>query len=312
MAADNRTTGDPAAPGVNARRLDEVAVGRAVRRIVAAPELPWLHEEIARRLGERLLPMRATPARMIDWWASVGGGAAALKAAYPKAERVAVEPSIAAAAIVARPPAARPWWSVTRAATTAALHDDADDAAIGRAQLVWSSMALHFAPDPPALFARWHRLLDVEGLVVFSCLGPGTLRELRSLYAACGWPSPTPDFVDMHDLGDMLVNAGFAEPVLDQETLTLRWKNAEALLAELHQLGGNTAPDRVPGLRTPAWRRRLLDALAARAAADGSIALGVEVAYGHGFKVAPRLRAGEPVAVPLEDMRAMVRSRRVR
>ena len=304
-------TGDPAATGAMARRLDEVAVGRAVRRIVAAPSLPWLHEEIARRLGERLLPMRATPVRMIDWWASVGGGAATLKAAYPKAERVAVEPLVAAAALEARPAASRPWWSLTRVAP-AVLHDDADDATIGRAQLVWSSMALHFVRDPPALFARWHRLLDVEGLVVFSCLGPGTLRELRSLYAACGWPQPTPDFVDMHDLGDMLVHAGFADPVLDQETLTLRWSNAEALLAELRALGGNTSPDRIAGLRTPAWRRRLLDALQARAGADGSIALGVEVAYGHGFKAAPRPRPGEPVAVPLEDMRAMMRRRRLR
>jgi len=311
MAADDPVTGDPAASGTPGRRLDEIAVGRAVRRIVAAPSLPWLHEEIARRLGERLLPMRATPVRMIDWWASVGGGAATLKATYPKAERVAVEPRIAAAPIAARPAAARPWWSLTRT-PAATVHDDADDAAIGRAQLVWSNMALHFVRDPPALFARWHGLLDVEGLVVFSCLGPGTLRELRTLYAACGWPAPTPDFVDMHDLGDMLVHAGFADPVLDQETLTLRWKNAAALLAELHQLGGNTAPDRVAGLRTPAWRRRLLDALTARADADGSIALAVEVAYGHGFKAAPRPRPGEPVAVPLEDMRAMMRQRRVR
>ena len=312
MAADDAATAGPTAGATPGRRLDEVAVGRAVRRIAAAPALPWLHEEVARRLGERLLPMRATPLRMIDWWASVGGGAATLRAAYPKAERVAVEPRIAAAAIAAKPKVERPWWSLTRAAPAAALHDDADDAVIGRAQLVWSSMALHFASDPPALFARWHRLLDVEGLVVFSCLGPGTLRELRALYADCGWPPPTPDFIDMHDLGDMLVSAGFADPVLDQETLTLRWKNAESLLAELHGLGGNTAPDRAAGLRTPAWRQRLLGALQVRAAADGSIALGVEVAYGHGFKAAPRLRAGEPVAVALEDMRAMMRKPRLR
>ncbi len=168
-------------------------------------------------------------------------------------------------------------------------------------------MALHFVVDPPALFARWHALLEVEGVALFSCLGPGTLRELRELYADCGWPTPTPGYVDMHDLGDMLVEAGFADPVLDQETITLRWPSADALLAELRQLGGNTAPNRFAGLRTPAWRRRLVDALAARADADGSIGLAVEVAYGHGFKPAPRLRAGEPVAVSLDDMRAMVR-----
>ena len=101
--------------------------------------------------------------------------------------------------------------------------------------------------------------------------------------------------------------AGFADPVLDQETITLRWKSAEALVAELRQFGGNTAPDRHPALRTPAWRERLLAALRERADADGSIGLSVEVAYGHGFKPAPRLRADTPVAVSLDEMKAMVR-----
>ncbi len=250
--------------------------------------------------------MRARPGRIIDWWAGPGGGAAALRAAYPQAQRVAVEPD---AAWVARGGGrrSRPWWSLARGTGSLAMSAAASDAEIGRAQLVWANMVLHFVVDPPALLARWHALLEVEGLVVFSCLGPGTLRELRDVYAACGWPAPTPGFIDMHDLGDMLVDAGFADPVLDQETLTLHWKSADALLAELRQLGGNTAPERFAGLRTPAWRRRLLDALAARADADGRIALSVEVAYGHGFKAAPRAKAGEPVAVSLDEMRAMVR-----
>jgi malonyl-CoA O-methyltransferase len=110
----------------------------------------------------------------------------------------------------------------------------------------------------------------------------------------------------MHDLGDMLVAAGFADPVLDQETLALSWPSADALLLELRQIGGNAAPDRFAGLRTPAWRRRLARALGERAAADGRITLSFEVAYGHGFKAAPRLGSGE-VAVSLDDMRAMVR-----
>ena len=105
---------------------------------------------------------------------------------------------------------------------------------------------------------------------MFSCLGPGTLRELRDLYRAEGWPTPTPGYIDMHDLGDMLVEAGFAEPVLDQETITLRWRSATALLAELRQLGGNTAPDRFPGLRTRVARSPLA-ASASAPDADGSI-----------------------------------------
>ena len=288
-----------------ARGVDPVAARAALARLARGDALPWLHGEIARRLVERLAPIRAEPRRIVEWWAAVGGGDAELRAAYPRAERIAVEPD-AAWAERRRADERRPWWSLG-AAGARVLDERASDAEIGRAQLVWANMALHLVVDPPALFARWHALLEVDGLVVFSCLGPGTLRELRELYAAAEWPTPTPGYIDMHDLGDMLVDAGFADPVLDQETITLRWKSAAALLAELRQLGGNTAPDRHRGLRTRAWRDRLLARLNERADSDGSIGLGIEVAYGHGFKPAPRLRAGAPVAVSLDEMKAMVR-----
>jgi len=296
MATTDRGTG---------RGVDDIAARAALGRLRRAAAPPWLHGEIARRLIERLAPMRATPSRIVAWWPGPGGGDELLRAAYPRAARVAVEPD-AAWAERRRTAERRPWWS--RAAARAVVVDEtAGDAEIGRAQLVWANMALAFVVDPPALFARWYRLLEVDGLALFSCPGPATLRQLREVYAECGWPAPTPGYVDMHDLGDMLVAAGFADPVLDQETLTLRWKSAEALLAELRQLGGNTAPDRFAGLRTPAWRKRLVAALEARADADGGIALSIEIAYGHGFKPAPRLGDGAPVAVSLDEMRAMVR-----
>ena len=287
------------------RRLDAVAVERALRRMAARDEPAWLHAEVARRLAERLVPMRIEPERVLDWGAGPGGGASALSARYPKAEIVAVEPDATWLARRERNDY-RPWWGFGKK-RSAAAHVVADsDASLGRPQLVWANMVLHGVLDPPALFERWHGLLGVDGFVAFSCLGPGTLGELRDLYAALGWPAPTPGFIDMHDLGDMLVAAGFADPVLDQETLSLSWPTAEALLAELRQLGGNAAPDRFAGLRTPAWRLRLVEALARRAGADGRISLGFEIAYGHGFKAAPRLQRGE-VAVSLDDMRAMVR-----
>jgi malonyl-CoA O-methyltransferase len=298
MADNDRASG---------RRLDAAAVAAALRRLAAAPEPPWLHHEVARRMGERLTPIRMQPARILDWWAGPGAGAAVLRERYPKARIVAVEPGSGWPPLRGGRERKR-WWSFGDAALEAHVVSE-DDAAIGRAQLVWANMMLHGVVDPPALFARWHRLLDIEGVVVFSCLGPGTLRELRDLYAALDWPAPTPGFVDMHDLGDMLVAAGFADPVMDQEMLTLSWPSPDALLAELHRLGGNAAPDRFRGLRTPAWRRRLVTELGARAGADGRISLGFEVAYGHGFKPAPRLRAGEPATVSLEEMRAMVRRR---
>ena len=290
-----------------ARRLDPTAVRAALRRMSRAPQPPWLHDEVARRMAEKLEVILLKPVQVVDWWSSLGAGAGLLERAYPKARQLRVEPD---AVWVERSRALleRPWWSAAR--WTAGEREvvlESQPIAPG-AGLVWANMMLHAVVDPVALIERWHALLHVDGFVMFSCLGPGTLRELRGLYERLGWPAPTPGFVDMHDLGDMLVHAGFADPVMDQETLTLRWPTPASLLSELRGLGGNTAPDRSKGLRTPRWRAQLERELESLAAPDGSIGLSFEVAYGHAFKAAPRLRAGEATTVSLDDMRAMVRS----
>lgn len=295
----------------DARRLDPVAVRAALRRLLRAPGPPWLHGEVARRMGEKLELILLQPERVIDWWSALGSGAELLQAAYPKAQQLRVEPDATWVAR-SRAQAQRPWWTAARwTGGEASVVTEADEIAPG-AGLVWANMMLHAVVDPVALIERWHGLLRVDGFVMFSCLGPGTLRELRTLYARLGWPMPTPGFVDMHDLGDMLVQAGFADPVMDQETLTLRWANPRALLAELRSLGGNAAPDRAHGLRTPRWRAVLERELQSLGGPDGSIGLSFEVAYGHAFKAAPRLRPGEATTVSLDDMRAMVRTGRGR
>ena len=295
------------ATDLSARRLDPVAVRAALRRLARAPEPPWLHAEVARRMAEKLQVILHRPELVIDWWSSLGAGAALLAQAYPKARRVLVEPDATWAAR-SREQAQRPWWSTERWTGAPVEVVTADAAIPPGAGLVWANMMLHAVVDPTALIAQWQQLLRADGFVMFSCLGPGTLRELRTLYERLGWPAPTPGFVDMHDFGDMLVHAGFADPVMDQETLTLRWSSPRALLAELRAMGGNTAPDRAAGLRTPRWRDRLERELEALAAPDGTLGLSFEVAYGHAFKAAPRLRAGEATTVSLDDMRAMVRS----
>ncbi len=299
------------------RALDASAIEATLRRAARAAQPPWLHAEVARRMGERLAVIRLAPQWFIDWWGFSGAGGATLTAQYPKAHRLVIEPT-PQLALRSRTAAKLPWWSAQRwrRANVDVVLD-----AVGRpeppgelnlpvgAPLIWANMMLHLEPDPPALFARWNELLQTEGVVMFSCLGPGTLRELRQLYARLGWPAPTPAFVDMHDLGDMLVHAGFSDPVLDQETLTLHWANPRALLAELRTLGGNVAPDRFAGLRTPRWRQRLSDELQGMAGADGRLRLSFEVAYGHAFKAAPRAAPVQPTLVTLAQMRAMLRTR---
>jgi malonyl-CoA O-methyltransferase len=260
-------------------------------------------------MAQRLDYIRLKPRRIVEWWSSLGGAGDALRQAYPEAERWEVEPTPAWFAR-AQDGARRSWWSPRRwrAGIVKVMLESAE--VPGNADLVWANMMLHAVVSPPALMTRWHGLLAVDGFVMFSCLGPDSLRELRSLYRQLGWPAPAADFVDMHDLGDMLVNAGFADPVMDQECLTLTWSTPEALLSELRQLGGNVSPERPAGLRTPRWRNQLLQALESLRRSDGRLSLTFEVAYGHAFKASPRVQGGNVSTVSLDEMRAMVRAGR--
>jgi len=258
-------------------------------------------------MAQRLDLIRLKPATVIEWWGHTGGSGALLEAACPKAHRIVVEPNDALLQR-SRGGAGAPWWSARRWA--AAIEVRRDDPAPGSAQLLWANMMLHAVPDPQRLLARWQQLLAVDGYLMFSCLGPDTLRELRALYRRLGWPPQAQDFIDMHDLGDMMVQSGFADPVMDQETLTLTWESPQALLAELRSIGGNASPARYRGLRTPRWRDRLCTELGSLAGPDGRLRLSFEIVYGHAFKAAPRAPATGQTTVALDDMRAMVRAAR--
>jgi malonyl-CoA O-methyltransferase len=293
------------AEAVPQRSFDPRAVDRFLARAARAGDPPWLHGEVARRMGERLSIVKRTPERLVDWWGFLGAGGPTLAEVYPSARRSVVEPT---ADLLERSRAAlaSPWWRASRwrGPSVEALREQA--VAPASAGLLWANMMLHLQADPPATFAAWRRALADDGFLMFSTLGPDTLRELRDLYQDRRWPSPMAALTDMHDLGDMLVQAGFADPVMDQETLTLHWSDPLALLAELRGLGVNADPQRHAALRTPRWRRRLADALAARAR-NGRIELRFEIVYGHAFVAPPRVGVSDRTEVGLDDMRRMLR-----
>lgn len=288
--------------------VDPRALARALDRLARAEGAPWLHQEVARRMAQRLPVIRQAPQRWLDWWAFTGGGEAPVRTVWPAAQRVAVEPT-AHLQQRSRQAMRKPWWTLGRRSDPGGVLLEAE-VPPASAQMLWANMVLHAAPQPVQLLARWHGALAVDGFLMFSTLGPDSLRELRAIYAAMGWQAPHPPFTDMHDIGDQLVHGGFSDPVMDQETVQLTWSSPQALLDELRTLGGNLWPARFPGLRTPRWRQRLLAALAERADGAGRIGMSFEIVYGHAFKAAPRPAAGAPVAVSLEQVRASLASRR--
>jgi malonyl-CoA O-methyltransferase len=285
--------------------IDPVAAARWQR---TAPAMsPWLHEEVGRRMEERLQWIKLAPAAWADWEPVRGGlqAHALVAQRYPQAQVQVVEPEPARAAL-ARERLGKPWWKRLGGAGVAFGTVPA-----GGVQMLWSNMQLHMSADPQALIRQWHEALAVDGFLMFSCLGPDTLRELRAAYAALGWPPPGHEFTDMHDWGDMLVHTGFAEPVMDMERITLVFDTPQRLLQELGELGANLHPQRFPGLRGRAWRERLHEALDAQLrGADGKLTLTFEIIYGHALKPVPRARMGERTALSVDDMRAMLHADR--
>ncbi|GAA4324803.1 methyltransferase domain-containing protein [Pigmentiphaga soli] len=263
----------------------------------------FFYAEIANRMRERLEYIRLAPSAVLDAGCGTAPALAPLLARYPQARYVGLDQCAPLLALAARRHAPAPADRLRRAARRlsgramppAPAFVLADLAATGlppeSIDLVWSNLALHWHPQPHAVLAEWRRVLRVGGLAMFSCLGPGTFRELREAVGAAGLRTATPPFVDMHDFGDLLVENGFADPVMDQETITLTYREPARLLHDVRSLGGNPAAGRRRGLAGRAWRDRLQAALNDMRDAEGLIRLTMEVAYGHAWRAASH-RAG--------------------
>ncbi len=119
----------------------------------------------------------------------------------------------------------------------------------GSAQLVFSNLMLEWSHDPDAVFQEIRRVLQPGGLLTFATLGPDTLRELRDGWRKIDAHPHVHRFIDMHDLGDALMRAGLAEPVMDTERLTVTYPHLDALLQELTAMGSSNS-DPWPVART--------------------------------------------------------------
>ena len=286
--------------------LQSAASDRWAKRPYTAS--PWLHEEIGTRMAGRLSWIRLQPQQWLSWWPLHGGMAthAQVQAQYPQATCFVTEASPQRerkALAMLQGPWWQRWFKPNKVKSTPPQ--------VGQMQMIWANMALHLSDDPQALLKQWHQALAVDGFLMFSCLGPDTLRELRDVYAQQGWPPPSHDFTDMHDWGDMLVHAGFAEPVMDMERITLTYESPERLLEELRQLGRNFHTQRFAGLRGRAWYQQLKRALLALASPqhDGRLVLTIEVIYGHALKPLPKIKMTGESVIALQDMRGLLKTK---
>ena len=238
---------------------------------------------------ERLQYIKLEPARILDAGCGDGDGARRLAAAFPQAQVLGLDfagPMLHAAR-------SRDPWLRRVLGRARADYLCADFAAVplpaASVDLVWSNLALHCAGDPQPALKELLRALKTGGLLMFSCYGPDTLKELRGAFGAHAGAAHVHDFIDMHDLGDMLSSCGYAEPVMDMELITLTYPEVDALLADLRATGQvNALAGRSRGLSG----KRAWSAMRAAYAAlrrDGRLPASFEIVYGHAWKPQPRV-----------------------
>jgi len=262
-----------------------------------------LQREIGGRMLERLDYMRVAPQRVLDLGCGTGASLTALHERYPKAQLLGADLSEAMLR-AGRGQRTRLRWllpflrgdKTALAAADAAALPFAKDA-VG---LLWSNLMVHWLDDPLPALREMHRVLDVGGLLMFSTLGPDTLKELRSSFGDGGLH--TQRFADMHDLGDMLVECGFADPVMDMEVLTMTYASLDDLFRDLRQNGATCAMQaRRRGLTgRSAWRsmREKYESLAP----GGRLPATFEVVYGHAWKAPPK-KTGDGRALVRFDLK---------
>ncbi|HSD36504.1 MAG TPA: methyltransferase domain-containing protein [Rhodocyclaceae bacterium] len=257
------------------------------RSVPTADKADFLAREVSRRMAERLDYIRVAPQRILDLGCGTGRDLPGFAQRYPEAERIGID--FAAALLgTARGQSGFLQRLLGRRMPQLACAD-AEALPLQRAsvQMVWSNLMLNWFHEPMPALREMHRVLAVDGLLMFSTLGPDTLRELRSALPAMQGER-VHRFIDMHDLGDCLLNAGFAEPVMDMEVITLTYTEVDALLEELQQAGATNASTARPrGLSgKDNWQQARQNY--ERLRKDGRLPATFEIVYGHAWKTAPK------------------------
>ncbi|HET7370430.1 MAG TPA: malonyl-ACP O-methyltransferase BioC [Gammaproteobacteria bacterium] len=285
----------------NQFQLDRRAVRRSFDRAAASyDDVAVLQREVQSRLLERLDLINFTPAAILDAGAGTGNGVRALTGRYPESAVMALD---VAERMLAAIPGDQP--RVCGDIEALPFPDQ-------RFDLVWSNLAVQWLSDPDRGFNELRRVLNEYGLLLFSTFGPETLTELRAAWAEVDDFNHVNQFIDMHDLGDALVRAGFAEPVMDVEHLTLTYEDIGGLLRDLKGLGAhNVTAGRPRGLTGRATLNELKQAYE-RWRSDGRLPATWEVVYG----IAWAPKAFEHVAlahqgeIPPGELRELLRRKR--
>jgi malonyl-CoA O-methyltransferase len=268
--------------------LDKARVRASFHRAAAGYDAAAIVQKLVREeMASRLDLVKIAPNTLLDAGCGTGRGSYLLSKRFDRANVISLDLAVGMLEQVrlAQPLLRR----ILRSASPALLCADIErlplmDASVG---MVWSNLALQWCNDLDAAFAEFYRVMQPESLLMFSTFGPDTLKELRaSSHLSNGQQSHThvSRFVDMHDIGDALVRAGFSAPVLDVEHYTLTYDDVKAVMRDLKSIGAhNATAGRARGLMGKGFLQQLAQNYE-RFRQDGKLPATFEVVFGHAWK----------------------------
>jgi malonyl-CoA O-methyltransferase len=272
------------------------AARRAFDRARQFDSACFIHDEARSRLLARLDLVRLVPTIAVDLGCATGRGAAALAARYPAARVLGVDSSLG-------------MLRATAAGAGEAVRVVGGDAAAlplraGSVELVLANLVLPWC-RPERLFAEAARVLTDGGALLFATLGPDSLQEVRAAFAAVDDRIHVYAAFDMHDLGDLALAAGLAEPVLDVDRIEITYADVAGLVRDLRAAGAvNVAGGRRRSLTGRRRWGRFVERLPR--GADGRLGVTVELilgqAWGRGPAARPQAGSSE-IRVPIERIR---------
>lgn len=277
---------------MNEFTIDKQAVRRAFSKAAGQYDASAvMQREVCTRMLERLDYIRMKPARVLDVGSGTGWGTRQLGQRYPSAHVVAMD---IAMGMLQAARGTSGWWRKLFAANSPrylCADVEALPLAAQSVDLVWSNLAVQWCNDLPATFVELQRVLKPEGLLMFSTFGPDTLKELRMAFSGVDNHNHVNRFADMHDIGDMLLAAGFAEPVMDMEYITLTYQDVRSLMNDLRAIGAHNATSgRAAGMMgKSAWHKVLENY--ERLRREGKLPATYEIVYGHAWKPQPKVVA---------------------
>jgi len=251
-------------------------------------------------LFDRLDLVQLQPRIILDLGCGTGYGVDGLRQRYPQAQIIALDIAASMLAIVRQKYASSPQiWCVCSDAEALPLTASGVDLIVCSATLQWC--------DLHTVIAGCLRILRPNGVLAFASFGPDTLCEIKNAWRQVDQQTHVHDFIDMHNVGDVLVELGFDAPVLDVERVQLTYADPSRALNDVRQIGStNAAKNRARGLLGKQQYRALLSALAELQNADGLVPVTYECIYGHAFAPAEPRQFRETdgsVSIPIRNIR---------